>query len=324
MRKDYPKVSVMIITYNQEHFIRETLDSVVSQNYPNLEIVVADDCSKDATPEIIIEYQQRYPNMIVPVLNPKNLGITGNCNAAFFACTGEFVAVMGGDDLFLPEKILRQVEQFEQDPEVVISYHPVEIFNSADNKVLYVTNQLPREDLGDAYEIIAKGGIPGASSVMVRRGACPAKGFDERLPVVSDWLFYIEVALQGKVVKLDGVYGKYRKHGSGASERTYELLSESLQTLELLQVEHPDDVKIMAACKQGKARYLAGEVYRQLQKGNGRLAYSLAKQTLSSQFKLRYLGILMMALLVRTVPYLSPLVARLLHVSKSLLKRKLA
>lgn len=321
MLKEYPKVSVMIITYNQEHFIRETLDSVVSQNYPNLEVVVADDCSKDATPEIILEYQRRYPSMVVPVLNPKNLGITGNCNAAFFACTGEFIAVMGGDDLFLPEKILRQVELFEQDPEAVISYHPVEIFNSADKKVLYVTNQLPREDLGDAYEIITKGGIPGASSVMVRRSACPEKGFDVRLPVVSDWLFYIEVALRGKVVKLDGLYGKYRKHGAGASERTYELLNESLQTLEILLVEHPNDVQLAVACKAGKARYLAGEVYRQLQKGNGKLAYSLSKQALSSQFSARYLSMLIVAFMVKIAPIIGPVASRTLHIGKTILKR---
>lgn len=324
MLKEYPKVSVMIITYNQQHFIRETLDSVVSQNYPNLEIVVADDCSKDATPQIIREYQQRYPNMIVPVLNPKNLGITGNCNAAFFACTGEYVAVMGGDDLFLPEKIVKQVELFEQDPEVVISYHPVEIFNSADNTVLYVTNQLAREDLGDAYEIITKGGIPGASSVMVRRSACPEKGFDVRLPVVSDWLFYIEVALHGKVAKLDGLYGRYRKHGSGASERTYELLSESLQTLEILMSEHPEDAKLIVACREGKARYLAGESYRQLQKNNGKLAYALAKQTIAIHFRVRYLGMWFIALLVNLFPALSPVTSRMLQASKSIIKRMLA
>ncbi len=324
MLKEYPKVSVMIITYNQEHFIRETLDSVVSQNYPNLEVVVADDCSKDTTPQIILEYQQRYPNMIVPVLNPKNLGITGNCNAAFFACTGEFVAVMGGDDLFLPEKILKQVEQFKQDPEVVLSYHPVEIFNSADKKVLYITNQLPREDLGDAYEIITKGGIPGASSVMVRRSACPEKGFDIRLPVVSDWLFYIEVALRGKVVKLNGLYGKYRKHGAGASERTYELLNESLQTLEILLADHPDDVKLVEACKAGKARYLAGEVYRQLQNGNGALAYALSQKILSTQFSIRYLGVLIVAFIVRIAPVFGPAISRVLYIGKAVFKRFLA
>lgn len=324
MSEHMPKVSVMIITYNQEHFIRETIDSVLIQEYPNLEIVVADDCSTDLTREIISDYQRRYPNIIVPVFNPKNLGITGNCNAAFFACTGEFVAVMGGDDLFLPGKLVNQVKQFINAPEVVLSYHPVEIFNNADKRVLYLTNQIPREDLADAYEIIVKGGIPGASSVMVRRSACPSKGFDTRLPVVSDWLFYIEVALKGKVVKLNGLYGKYRKHGSGASDRTYELLNESLQTLDILEVEHINDAKLLAACKRGRARYLAGEVFRQLEKSNGSIAYSLAKKVIDNELSIRYVAMLVVATIANTSVVVSPLIAKILSLSKKILKRRMA
>ena len=93
-----PKVSVMIITYNQEDLISETIESVLFQNYPNLEIIVSDDASTDKTPEIILSYASRYPNVVIPVLNKKNIGITGNSNTAFFACTGEMVAVLGGDD----------------------------------------------------------------------------------------------------------------------------------------------------------------------------------------------------------------------------------
>ena len=156
MSKRYPKVSVMVITYNQERYIRETLDSVVNQSYPNLEVVVADDCSTDSTPKIIAEYQLRYPEIVKPVFNLKNLGITGNSNAAFFACIGEFIAVMGGDDLFLPEKILRQTEQFEQDPAVVLSYHAVEIFNSDDKKLIFTTNQTPREDLASSISNVSR------------------------------------------------------------------------------------------------------------------------------------------------------------------------
>ena len=89
-----PKVSVMIVTYNQENLIGETIESVISQDYPNLEIVVADDASVDGTQSVIKAYQEKYPLQIKPVLNPVNLGITGNCNAALAACTGELVAMM--------------------------------------------------------------------------------------------------------------------------------------------------------------------------------------------------------------------------------------
>lgn len=271
--KTEPNVSVMIITYNQAHFIRETLDSVLLQDYRNLEIVVADDASTDDTPAILQEYAAAHPGLVVPVLNERNLGITGNCNAALSACTGELIAILGGDDLFLPGKIRAQVAAFIADPEVVLSYHPVEIFHSASNTTLAITNRSAREDTNSAEEIIVRGGIPGASSVMVRRSAC-AMGFDPRLPTVSDWLFCIEVALHGKVVKLDGVYGRYRKHGYGASDRTLELLEESLYTLDLVIEKYAGRPGLAEACRRGKARYIAGEAVRQLSK-NPRLAHQL-------------------------------------------------
>ena len=260
-----PKVSVMIITYNQEDLIAETIESVISQDYENLEIIVADDASTDRTVEIISDYVKRYPGKVVPVFNQKNLGITGNSNSAFFACTGELIAVLGGDDLFLPGKISAQVKLFKN-LEVVLSYHSVEIFLHQTEEVFFTTNTTSNEDLNDAYDIISKGGIPGASSVMVRRSACPGHGFDPQFPVVSDWIFYIEVAMRGRVEKLRGVYGRYRKHGKGASESTYKLLSESLRTLDVIQQRYPNDVRLRNACQKGAYRYLLGELYRQVVK----------------------------------------------------------
>jgi glycosyltransferase involved in cell wall biosynthesis len=256
-------MSVMVICYNQAHFIRETLDSVLAQDYENLEIVVADDASTDGTQDILRQYAAQYPDKFVLVLNERNLGITGNSNAAFFACSGEFIALFAGDDLFLPGKLSAQVEEFVKDPDVALCYHPVEVFDSATNRTLYITNQNPREDTHNALEIIMRAGIPGASSVMVRRSACPPGGFDVRLPSVTDWLFFIEVALRGKVVKVDRVLGRYRKHGKGASDRALDLLDETLMTLDIVLQKYPDRRDLADACRIGKARYLAGEAYRQ-------------------------------------------------------------
>jgi len=262
-----PKVSVMIFTYNQEHLIAETIESVLAQDYKNIEIVVADDASTDETANVIRAYERSHPGVVRGIFNETNLGITGNSNAAFFACTGELIAVLGGDDIFLPGKISAQVELF-RDPEVTISYHPVEIFVHQTGEILFTTNTTAREQINDAYDLIAKGGIPGASSVMVRRSACPAYGFDPSFPVVADWIFYIEVALAGKIIELKGVYGRYRKHGFGASDRTLELLDESLRTLTVISGRYPNDRRMQEACMRGGYRYVLGELYRQTVKGN--------------------------------------------------------
>ncbi|GHY71474.1 glycosyl transferase family 2 [Vibrio cholerae] len=262
-----PKVSVMIVTYNQEDLISETIDSVLNQDYPNLEIVIADDASTDNTPKIIQGYYERYPKIIVPIFNDKNLGITGNSNASFFACTGEYIALLGGDDIFLPGKISKQIEAFS-DPDVVLSYHPVDVFLHQTGETLFITNQTGKERINNVYDIISKGGIPGASSIMVRASACPCHGFDPMFPVVSDWIFSIETAYKGKVVEIPELLGRYRKHGRGASERTFELLEESLLTLSTIQERYPNDEKLFEACREGRYRYLCGEMFRQLSKKN--------------------------------------------------------
>jgi hypothetical protein len=101
---------------------------------------------------------------------------------------------------------------------------------------------------------------------MVRRIACPPWGFEPSLPSVSDWIFYVEVALRGKVAKVNQVLGRYRKHGMGVSNRSLDLLEESLQTLVILRERYAEVIGVIEACRVGEARYLAGEAFRQLAK----------------------------------------------------------
>lgn len=311
-----PLVSVMVVTYNQRHLLPETLESVLSQDYPQLEIVVADDASTDDAQSLLRNYAEQHPGKFRLVLNPQNLGITGNSNAALNACTGELIAVLGGDDLFLPGKISAQVEQFA-DPRVVLSYHPVDIFLSDTGQTLYTTNQRRRENPESAVEIIECGGIAGASSLMVRRSALPPGGFDARLPVVSDWLFSIEVALQGRVVHLDRVYGKYRKSHTCASNRTYELLAESLRALDLAIEKHPDRPELVDACRRGKARYIAGEAFRQLSQNVATARDLSAQAVYLDPANPRYR---VLHAISRATP-LVRMVGPLLHRSKYLLKK---
>ena len=214
-----PKVSVAIITYNQRHFIPETLSSVLEQNYDDLEIVVADDGSTDGSQELLLDYQRRYPDVIKLVLSEQNQGITKNCNKAFFACTGEYIAWLGGDDLFYPGKLKAQVAAMEENKDCPLCYHPVKVFDSDSGKTLATVNlkDAPKRSLAD---VLWAGVGLASSSVMVRRACCPADGFDESVPVASDWLFYLETLYHGPALRLNGVYGGYRKHAGNATHKS--------------------------------------------------------------------------------------------------------
>ena len=214
-----PKVSVAIITYNQRDLIPETLQSVLTQDYDDFEIVVADDGSVDGSQKLLLDYQHRYPNRIKLVLSEQNQGITKNCNKAFFACTGEYIAWLGGDDLFYPGKLKVQVAALEANKDCPLCYHSVEVFDSSSGQVLATINlkDPPKRPLS---EVLWAGVGIASSSVMVRRACCPTAGFDESIAVASDWLFYLETLYHGCALRIDGVYGGYRRHADNATHRS--------------------------------------------------------------------------------------------------------
>lgn len=282
-----PTVSIMMPAYNAENFISQALDSILLQDYPRFQIVVCDDASTDGTADIIRTYQKKYPDKIVAIFNQQNLGVTANCNKALEHCTGEYVSLFAGDDLMLPGKLSRQIELMESDPECVLCYHPVEIFDSDSGKTFFVTNQYRREDVYSTEDLLLKGGIPGGCSIMVRRNAIPEKGYDERLKTVSDWLFFLEISLKGRLRKVDEVLGRYRKHDGGASRLTYSLLAESLYALDLFEQKGSVNSELSLLIRQAKARYLAGEVFRQMP-NDPETALKLARDALVFQKGLKY------------------------------------
>ncbi len=221
MSETWPKVSVIVPTYNHEPYIRTSLDSILSQNYPNLEIVVADDASTDATSAIVREYADRHPGVFRLLLNEHNIGPTPNANACFAACTGKYVSLFAGDDVMLPGKLRRQAAYMESHPECVASYHDQEVFDSGSGRLLGYYNHgpgslKPRE--GGAELLVRYGTFCGGSSLMLLRSAAPAQLYDERVAFMSDWLFEIETVNNGRIGYIDEVLTRWRRHERGLSK----------------------------------------------------------------------------------------------------------
>lgn len=105
---DIPNFTVAIITYNQEKYIGRALDSVLIQKEWIYEIVVCDDCSQDDNWNIIMNYYNKYPEIIKPFRNERNLGIYGNIERTWRECTGELIIDLSGDDT-LYEGVFKEV-----------------------------------------------------------------------------------------------------------------------------------------------------------------------------------------------------------------------
>jgi glycosyltransferase involved in cell wall biosynthesis len=266
--KEQALVSVFSVTYNQQEFIRESIESVLDQDYDNLEIVIGDDCSQDNTWPIVQEYQRNHPDKIKAFRNEQNLGITGNCNEVLKRCTGKYIAFIAGDDVWLPEKISKQVEVMEGNQSVVLCYHDIEVFNSEDGKTLHFCNHGPSSSppiTGDtekvAREVIEQGtSFLHAVSVMARRDSIPATGFDQRVPVASDWLMWIEILAAGgpkrKVEYIPDVLTRYRRHGSNVTLLQNRV--DPLVTLAIVESKYPRFV-LSVQKYQSTIRYRYGQ-----------------------------------------------------------------
>jgi glycosyltransferase involved in cell wall biosynthesis len=214
----HPLVSIAVITYNQKDFLKECIESILIQDYENIEIVIADDCSNDGTQFMLQEYQLKFPGKFVLVLSEKNLGITKNSNRAHFACSGKYIFWMGGDDLMLPGKIFKQVSYMENNPSCSICYHNLEVFESTTNTTLFLLNNSHNSFTGDFKKVVSKGVFNGACSTVVRSEKSPKKGFDERIPIASDWLYWMQTLLNGGEIKyIDEVLGRYRRHNNNVT-----------------------------------------------------------------------------------------------------------
>ncbi|PKN92355.1 MAG: glycosyltransferase [Chloroflexi bacterium HGW-Chloroflexi-6] len=110
----WPKISIVTPSYNQDQYLEETIRSVLLQGYQNLEYIIVDDCSTDSSVEII----KKYESSIIFVANEKNGGQADTLNKGFSRSTGEIMASINGDDVYLPYTLNLVARLFRQFPEI--------------------------------------------------------------------------------------------------------------------------------------------------------------------------------------------------------------
>lgn len=113
MAGDKKCISVAMITYNQENYIRQALESILMQRGRfDLEIIIGDDASTDSTQDILREYSLKYPNIVKPILRKKNKGVTNNFYDVIMRCSGDYIALLEGDDYWIDKYKLEKQRRF--------------------------------------------------------------------------------------------------------------------------------------------------------------------------------------------------------------------
>lgn len=212
------KLSIIITSYNQEQYIAECVDSILFQNIPfKYEIIVADDCSTDATLSIITEKLKKVDANYHVLTSDKNLGISKNYQRAFAKCQGEYIAVIEGDDYWTdPNRLKKHVDFLDNRRECVMSFNRMIEFNEA--KALY---QYEEWKSNNEYEYItsqqmALGNKIGNLSACVFRNSEIKKIKKEIYEIaIADWMLGLTLGQFGLIAKLKDIMSVYRINPNG-------------------------------------------------------------------------------------------------------------
>jgi glycosyltransferase involved in cell wall biosynthesis len=211
-----PKVSVCVVTYNQEHYLRECLLSILTQETSfDFEVIVGDDCSTDGTRAIISEMTALYPHRMKPLLHEKNIGPFPNLIATHNMATGKYVCHCDGDDLFLPGKLQRQADYLDEHPGCSVVWHKMHMFDDEGRTASeYILDSADSEGLKVTADFLLRNGTVAAhSSIMYRKSARQTI-----FPAFHtlDLFYSIEYLLSGYGIVLNDVLGKYRVNAIGS------------------------------------------------------------------------------------------------------------
>jgi glycosyltransferase involved in cell wall biosynthesis len=215
---NYPLVSIIATCYNQAAFVLETLISIENQDYPNLEIIVIDDCSVDDSVSIIRQWKEKTSLNVRFIENKENIGICAALNKAFKYVTGKYYQMIACDDIWFANKTQVQARFLENNKKFGMVYSDASIMSSigVNRKESFIDKHVVNSirPSGDIYERLLNGNfIPGFMVMSTTKSGRLLSGWDENL-VYEDYDFWLRFAKDNLVGFLPGEYGLYRQHSN--------------------------------------------------------------------------------------------------------------
>ncbi len=273
-----PLVSICMITYNHEKYIKQAIESVIMQrtNF-TYELVIGEDCSTDGTLSICQERQSQHRQTIRLRPRPKNLGIIPNFLQTLQECAGQYVALCEGDDYWIsPDKLQKQVDFLERHPDCASCFHGVNVFNQETGRSEpYTSGYSGRRTVYTLDDILEHGAFPATCSLMMRNGifADLPEWFHE--VTQGDFVVHVLNGLHGTLGFLDETMAVYRVHRGGVCGGAQEnaVLEKNVQ--EYLRIGKYLQLKQRPSYRMGLYKQSCGLLYRYLAEHAYRNAWHL-------------------------------------------------
>lgn len=223
--KCYPLVSIVIPTYNGARYLRSSVQSVLEQDYPNIELLVLDDGSTDGTVELLKSYGSRFFWE-----SHKNRGQASTLNKGWGMAKGEVLSYLSVDDLLEPNAVSASIEYLLEHPDVIMTYGDYALIDGNNNLIRnIVTPEFSYSDL--LSKIIMQ---PGPGVFFRRDGYLKIGGWDTALRQMPDLDYWLRLGLLGSFSRIPQSLASFRVHeGSQTfSESSEEKAEECLQVMD--------------------------------------------------------------------------------------------
>jgi len=203
-----PLVSIVIPCHNQGNYLRQAIESVLSQDYSHIELIVLDDGSHDDTQAVLASYAGRFHHE-----THANMGQARTLNKGWGMSKGEFLSYLAADDFLLPGAVTTAVEKLVASPRIVLTYCDFNVIDPKSRVLRQVrTREFSYRDL--AVRIVCQPG-PG---VFFRRDAFERAGlWDGLLRQIPDYEYWLRLGLEGAFARIPEVLAAYRVHDRSQS-----------------------------------------------------------------------------------------------------------
>ncbi len=223
-----PKVSVIMNCYNSSTYLREAIDSVYAQTYRDWEIIFWDNASTDNSAQIAKSYDEKlryfHAEKTVPLGHARNLAIEKAC--------GEFIAFLDCDDVWMPEKLEKQVDFLESHDDVAMIYSDILSINE---KGKLIENYLKNKKFyrGNIFNKLLTYNFIAILTVILRKKVLDDVGlFDASYRIDEDYELFLRISESHKIDFIDEPLAKYRIHGNNLCKKENILVKEQLQILD--------------------------------------------------------------------------------------------
>lgn len=210
------KVSVLMATYNHEKYIAQAIESVLLQQTDfEVNLLIGEDCSKDSTRQIIESYTKRFPKVIKPVYQEKNVGAGTNFAQLYKMAKGDYIAELEGDDYWVdPLKLQKQLMFLETHNEYSMCFHNVIVFHQDGSQKAHPFHNSKAMRANYTLADFLQGNFIQACSVLYRKDCVPDMPSWINTMPMGDWPLNVLHAEKGNVGYIDEIMAVYRVHNS--------------------------------------------------------------------------------------------------------------